>query len=179
MTMVAGVADLLPLVAYVVTVAVAVPVTAVTLLLARRHLLEPVLTATLASVTALVVLGIGTLAALTSLDAGLRALRTAVVVGLTLVVAPLGLGTVLVRRAIGGDRDRALRVVLTGWPVALVVSAVVFVAPDGLDGTDVTTLGGPLGLVAVVVWAAVVLFGPAAVGLLVAGVRGPPGVESP
>jgi len=173
-----GVAGLLPLVAYVITVAVAVPVTLITLRLARRRLLEPVLTATLGSVTLLVLLGVGTLAALLSVDAGLDALQTAVFTGVALVIAPLGLGTVLVRRATGGDRDRALRLVISGWPVALAVSLVVFVAPGGLDGTDVTELTGVFGRVGVAVWVAVVLLGPAAVGLLVAAVRGPPGTES-
>jgi len=173
-----GVSDLLPLVAYIVTVGVSVPVTLITLRLARRRLLEPVLTATLGSVTLLVLLGVGTLAALNSVGAGLDALQTALVTGVALVIGPLGLGTALVRRAIGGDRDRALRVVISGWPVALVVSVVVFVAPGGLDGTDVTDLADPVGQAALALWVAVILLGPAVVGLTVAAVRGAPGVES-
>jgi len=173
-----GVAGLLPLLAYVVTVAVAVPVAAITLLLARRRLLEPVLTATLGSVTLFVLLGVATLAALISVDAGVAALRTALFAGVALVIAPLALGTVLVRQLLGGDRDRALRVVITGWPAALVLSVVVFVAPGGLGGADVTTLEGVVGRAAVALWVAVVLLGPAALGLLVTAVRGPPGLES-
>ena len=172
-----AVGELLPLVAYITTVAVAVPVTIVTMTLARRRLLEPVLTATLGSVTLFVLLGIGTLTLLISVEAGMEALRTAVVTGVVLVIAPLGLGTVVVRRIIGRDRDNALRVVIPGWPVALVLSVLLFVAPGGLDGTDVTTLEGPLGTVALVVWGLLVLVGPTLVGLLVYRLRGPPGLE--
>lgn len=170
-----AVGELLPLVAYITTVAVAVPVTVVTLVLARRRLLEPVLTATLGSVTLFVLFGVATLAALISVDAGLQALWTAVVTGAFLVVAPLGLGTVVVRRLVGRDRDLALRIVIVGWPVALVCSVVLFVAPGGLDGTDVTTLGGTVGTVATAVWGLLVLVGPSVVGLAVYALRGAPG----
>ena len=173
-----SVAGLLPFLAYIVTVAVAVPITIVTLFLARRRLLEPMLTVTLGSVTVFVLLGIGTLAALISVDAGLQALQTAVLTGVAFVVLPLGLGTFLVRRILGGDRDRAMRLVVAGWPVALVLSVVVFIAPGGFRRYNITFLDPPLAYVAVAVWYGIVLLGPTVVGLLVHRVRGPPGGET-
>jgi hypothetical protein len=173
-----AVGELLPLVAYIITVAVAAPVTVITLFLARRRLLEPMLTATLGSVTLFALLGIGTLAALISVDAGIQALQTAVVTGLVLVIVPLGIGTVLVRAVIGCDRDRALRVVIAGWPIALVCSVLLFVAPGGLNGTDVTTMGGLVGQVAFLAWSVLVLLGPTAVGMVVYTFRGAPGLDA-
>ncbi|PSP70229.1 hypothetical protein BRC79_02600 [Halobacteriales archaeon QH_8_67_27] len=61
--------------------------------------------------------------------------------------------------------DEALEYATLGWPVAMVASAVVFVAPGGFGGTDVTALDGAAGAVAWLTLAVVATLGPAVAGL--------------
>ncbi|MFW6376957.1 MAG: hypothetical protein ACOC0F_03185 [archaeon] len=166
------VAGLLPQFAYLVTIAVSFPIAVISFALARRRLLEPVLTSTLVVVGLLVMASAGTLAAVVSVDAAIEVLQIAVGAGVGLVVLPLGIGTALVRRAVGVDRDRALRVTTATWPVGLVVSFLVYIAPGGPYRYNITFLTGNEAIVAFVVWGACVVFLPGILGAVVLRARG-------
>jgi hypothetical protein len=98
---------------------------------------------------------------------------------LAFVLLPLAVGQWLVRRARGVDSESALRLTTAGWPVAMLVTFGVFVAPGGLAGGHLLHLGGPraclvgfcgvaVSLVAAVVLEAVVaVVGPGVVGLAI------------
>jgi hypothetical protein len=166
------VAGFLPQFAYLVTIAVAFPIAVISFALARRRLLEPVLTATLVAVAMLVVAAAGTLAAVVSVDAALEILRIALGAGVGLVVFPLGIGTALVRRVAGVDRDRALRVTTATWPIGLLVSFLVYIAPGGPYRYNITFLSGNEAVAAFVVWGACILLLPGILGIIVLRLRG-------
>ncbi|MFB6303089.1 MAG: hypothetical protein ABEH78_09550 [Haloferacaceae archaeon] len=106
------------------------------------------------------------------------ALVAAGVVDLVVGVAiPLLVGRWLVRRASGAGPGTALRYATYGWPLAMAVAFGLFVAPGGVGGGDLLSLGGPRTCLvgfcgvpvalagAVAVGLAVVTFGPGAVGM--------------
>jgi hypothetical protein len=167
------VAGLLPQFAYVVTIAVSFPIAAIAFLLARRKLLEPVLTVTLVAVGLLVVTSAGTLAAVVSVDDAVRVLRVAASAGVGLVVLPLAFGTAFVRRAVGVDQDRALRVTTAFWPIGLLASFVVYIVPGGLYRVNITSLSGDAATAAFAAWGACILLLPALLGALTSHFRGP------
>jgi hypothetical protein len=166
------VAGLLPQFAYLVTIAVSFPIAVISFALARRRLLEPVLTATLVVVGLLVMAAIGTLAALVSVAAAVEVLRIATGAGVGLVVLPLAIGTALVRRAAGVDRDRALRVTTATWPIGLLVSFLVYIAPGGPYRYNITFLTGNTAIAAFVLWGSCILFLPGLLGAIVLRIRG-------
>jgi len=84
---------------------------------------------------------------------------------LVLAVFPVLIGQQLLDRWTLLGPDGALEYATLGWPVAMVASAVVFVAPGGIDGPDVTALTGLAGAFAWVTLAVVVTLGPAVAGL--------------
>lgn len=161
------VAGLLPQFAYLVTIGVSFPIAVVSFVLARRKLLEPVLTATLVAVALLVMASAGTLAAVVSVDAAIEVVRIAVGAGVGLVVLPLAVGTALVRRTVGVDRDRALRATTASWPIGLLVSFLVYVAPGGPYGYNITVLTGNEAMAAFALWGACILLLPGILGALV------------
>lgn len=165
------VAGFLPQFAYLVTIAVSFPIAVISFALARRRLLEPVLTVTLVVVGLLVLASVGTLAAVVSVDAAVEVLRIAVGAGVGLVVVPLTIGTALVRRAADVDRDRALRVTTATWPVGLLVSFVVYIAPGGPYRYNITFLTGNTAVAAFVLWGACILLLPGLLGAFVLYVR--------
>ncbi|MFT4891779.1 MAG: hypothetical protein ACI9YT_002714 [Halobacteriales archaeon] len=166
------VAGLLPQFAYLVTIAVSFPIAVVSFVLARRKLLEPVLTATLVAVALLVMASAGTLAAVVSVDDALEVVRIAAGAGVGLVALPLGAGTAFVRRTVGVDRDRALRATTATWPIGLLVSFLVYIAPGGPYRYNITALTGNEAIVAFVVWGACILLLPGVLGALVVRVGG-------
>jgi hypothetical protein len=96
-----------------------------------------------------------------------------------IVLASLGIAAVLlgavplaVSRALlarnGIEANRALRLSVGAWPPALLAAFGVFLAPGGLSRYNLTFLTGPALYAAVAVIAALVLFGPAVLGLLAA-----------
>lgn len=66
----------------------------------------------------------------------------------------------------GVEANRALRLSVGAWPVALLAAFGVFPAPGGLGRYNLTFLTGPALYAAVATVAAPVLFGPAVLGLL-------------
>lgn len=166
------VAGLLPQFAYVVTIAVSFPIAVISFVLARRRLLEPVLTTTLVAVALLVMASAGTLAAVVSVDAAVEVLRIAIGAGVGLVMLPLGFGTALVRRLNGVDRDQALRMTTAAWPVGLLLSYVVYLAPGGLYSSNMTFLEGQAASVSFVIWGACILFVPGLLGAVVQRLTG-------
>jgi hypothetical protein len=120
----------------------------------------------------LVVAAAGTLAAVVSVDAALEILRIALGAGVGLVVFPLGIGTALVRRVAGVDRDRALRVTTATWPIGLLVSFLVYIAPGGPYRYNITFLSGNEAVAAFVVWGACILLLPGILGIIVLRLRG-------
>ena len=84
---------------------------------------------------------------------------------LVLAVFPVLIGQQLLDRWTLLGPDEALEYATLGWPVAMVASAVVFVAPGGVDGPDVTALSGLAGALAWVTLAVVATLGPAVAGL--------------
>lgn len=100
-----------------------------------------------------------------------------------LMCLPLLVGRRLLQRGVGVDGDTALRFATYGWPVAGAAVFAVFVAPGGVGGGDLLTLGGGrvclVGvcglsvrlLAAVLVELVVVVLGPGVVGLALYGAR--------
>ncbi|WP_415379047.1 hypothetical protein [Halosimplex sp. TS25] len=89
------------------------------------------------------------------------------VVAAALVLAgfPLLIGRQLLDRWTLLGPDEALEYATLGWPVAMVLSAVLFVAPGGLGRDNVLFLSGGAAAVAWLALALVVTLGPAVAGL--------------
>jgi len=90
-----------------------------------------------------------------------------VAVGASLVLAvfPVAIGRQLLGRWTLLDADEALEYATLGWPVAMVTSAVLFVAPGGFGGSNVLFLEGLAATVAWMTLVLVVTLGPALAGL--------------
>lgn len=135
---------LLPVLAFVLTVGTAVPVTAGAHLLsnARGGSFAAALRTTLLAAGGLYIAGVAALWALLGIGrwevaAALLLAGTGVMVAV--VVLPLAVGRWLVRRVRGVDPDTGLRFATYGWPVAVLAVFVIFVAPGG----SLLALGGP------------------------------------
>ncbi|WP_276260791.1 hypothetical protein [Haloglomus litoreum] len=97
---------------------------------------------------------------------GLVLLSLAIAAGLFGAVPLVVSRAVLVRSGVG--TSRALRLSVAAWPFALLAAFGVFLAPGGVARYNVTFLTGPALYAAVAAIAALVLFGPAVLGLLAA-----------
>jgi hypothetical protein len=81
-----------------------------------------------------------------------------------LAVFPLYIGRQLVERWTGLPGADAQEYAVLGWPVALVASFAVFLAPGGLGRYNLTFLSGPVAALVWLVVGAVVTLGPAVAG---------------
>ncbi|MFC7141363.1 hypothetical protein ACFQMA_16180 [Halosimplex aquaticum] len=97
--------------------------------------------------------------------AGLTFALVAAAAALVLAAFPLLIGRQLLDRWTPLGPDEALEYATLGWPVAMVLSAVFFVAPGGLGRYNVLFLSGGAAAVAWLVLAVVVTLGPALAGL--------------
>ncbi|MFB6139375.1 MAG: hypothetical protein ABEJ26_02955 [Halosimplex sp.] len=131
----------------------------------RRDYFGDALGAVAAVGVGLVAAGALSLALLVDPSAGLA--FAAVAVGEALVVAafPVLIGRQLLERWTLLDADEALEYATLGWPVAMVVTAVLFVAPGGLSRYNVLFLDGAAAAVAWLSIAVVVTLGPTVAGL--------------
>ncbi|WP_436925883.1 hypothetical protein [Halosimplex amylolyticum] len=105
------------------------------------------------------------LALFVSPSVGLVFAGVAVGAVLVLAVFPTLIGQQLLDRWTLLGPDEALEYATLGWPVAMVASFVLFVAPGAAGGADVTALTGLAGALAWVTLALVVTLGPAIAGL--------------
>ena len=97
--------------------------------------------------------------------AGLTVAGVAVGAALVLAVFPVVIGRQLLGRWTLLDADEALEYATLGWPVTMVLSVVLFVAPGGLARYNVLFLEGLAAVVAWMTLALVVTLGPALSGL--------------
>ncbi|QPV61367.1 hypothetical protein I7X12_11360 [Halosimplex litoreum] len=119
----------------------------------------------LAGAVGLFAAGAVALAVLVDPAAGLTFAVVAAGAALVLAVVPVLFGRQLLGRWTLLDADEALAYATLGWPVAMVTSAVLFVAPGGFTRYNVLFLDG---LAATVAWTTLVLvvtLGPALAGL--------------
>jgi len=80
---------------------------------------------------------------------------------------PLAVGRALLVRYAGLDGERALYNALLGLPVALLASFLVFLAPAGVGRSNILFLDGAAAVLAWAVFLALLVFGPAAVGMAI------------
>jgi hypothetical protein len=158
---------------YFAGVAGGIPLAIAAALLNRR--VRPVWRA-IAYVAVIPAVGVVALAVLSSgFDDPFGMLPGAVALAATLAALwgiPLLVGRLLLVRYTALSADRALYNALLGLPVALLVSLLVFVAPGGFARRNIVFLDGIAAVVAWAVFLAVLVFGPAVVGLAVARWRG-------
>ncbi|QLH80440.1 hypothetical protein [Halosimplex pelagicum] len=105
------------------------------------------------------------LAAFVDPGAGLIFGVVAVAASLVLAVFPVVFGRQLLDRWTVLDADETLQYATLGWPVAMVTSAALFVAPGGLARYNVLFLEGLAATVAWLTLVLVVTLGPAVAGL--------------
>lgn len=177
---------LLPVLAFVNTVGVSVPI-ALTAHLFYRSGARPfarVLQVTFLQTALLYLVGVYVF---WSVGAGFSRMVTLLVVGaltaLLLAALPLLVGRWLLWRVGGLDSETALRYSTYCWPVAMLAVFAIFVAPGGFDRVAFFHLGGAetclLGFcgislrsaAAVLLQAVVAFFGPGAIGLAALSVR--------
>lgn len=99
------------------------------------------------------------------LGAGLAFALVAAAAALVLAAFPLLIGRQLLDRWTLLGADETLEYATLGWPVAMVLSAVLFVAPGGFERSNVLFLSGATAAVAWLTLALVVTLGPAVAGL--------------
>lgn len=150
-------ADTLVLAVYVLTVGLS-PLVAPAIVFAERK----------RSATAAVGLVVGNLAAAVTLAATVLAALTTPLSGavafsvgfgtlLFLVVVPLLVGRTVLRTRTGVDRERALVIAVTGWPVTLAASLALYWGV-------VAVVAWPLSALSWLCWGLLVLFGPGLFG---------------
>jgi len=161
-------AGLLVVFTYFGAVALSLPAAAAVLLAARRMGVVRAGVLVGLVVLLLVAAAAAALGATVGLVSGLTFAASAVAALLLLWVVPVALGRWIVRRLEGVGGDVALGYAVAGLPVAMIASALVFVAPGGPSRYNITFLSGPALWTASAVFLAVVLVGPglAGVGLL-------------
>lgn len=163
-----GAVSLLVVVGYLAAAVGAVPLALAAFLIARRW--RPFARALAYAGAGVGVLLVALSAAVATLtpEAGVTVAAVGAVLGAVLWVLPLAVGRWLLVRQ-GVDRERALRLVTAGLPVALLASLpLVF---GDFTRYNVTFLTGAEAVLAWTALALVVLFGPAAVGLAVERLR--------
>lgn len=84
--------------------------------------------------------------------------------GVVLAAFPLYIGRQFLERWTSLPPERALVFAVVGWPVALLASLAVFVAPGGPTRYNITFLSGPVAALAWTVMGLVVTLGPGVVG---------------
>jgi hypothetical protein len=158
---------------YVLTVALAPVLALAIVLLSRRRSTTAALGSIVGAVAGIVTLGATVGFALVSWRAGVVLFLAGQGALFGLCVVPLLVGRGLVRQATGVDREPALRIAVTAWPVALASGFALFVAPDGFTGgvvhSNITTVSGVSAALAWAGWALLALFGSGLVGVV--GVR--------
>lgn len=154
---------------YVVTVALSPVLALGGVLVSRRRSMTAALGTVIGAVAGLVTLGATVGVALLSPQAGVVLFLAGQGALVGLGVVPLVIGRTVVRQATGIDREAALRVAVTAWPLALAGSFGLFVAPRGPDWYNLTRLSGLDATLAWAGWSGVVLLGPGVLGAV--GVR--------
>jgi hypothetical protein len=154
---------------YVVTVALSPVLALGIVLVSRRRSVTAALGTVIGAVAGLVTLGATVGVALLSWQAGLVVFLAGQGALVGLGVVPLVIGRTIVRQATKVDREAALRVAVTVWPLALAASFALFVAPRGPDWYNLTRLSGLDATLAWAGWSGVVLLGPGVLGAV--GVR--------
>jgi len=117
-----------------------------------------------AALVGLVLAGGTALALFVDPVAGAVFLGLAAAAGVVLAAFPLYIGRQLLERWTTLPPGRALGYAVLGWPVALVASLVVFLAPGGLGRYNITFLTGGAAALAWVVLGLVVTVGPGVAG---------------
>jgi len=117
-----------------------------------------------AALVGLVLAGTTALALFVDPVAGAVFVGLAAAAGVVLAAFPLYIGRQLLERWTTLAPERALEYAVLGWPVALVGSLVVFLAPGGLGRYNVTFLTGGVAALAWVVLGLVVTLGPGVCG---------------
>jgi|AntRauTorcE11898_2_1112593.scaffolds.fasta_scaffold47867_2 hypothetical protein len=158
---------------YVLTVALAPVLALAIVLLSRRRSTTTALGSIVGAVAGIVTLGATVGFALVSWQAGAVLFLAGQGALLALGVVPLLVGRGIVRQATGVDREPALRIAVTAWPVSLAGGFALFVTPGGFAGefahSNITTLSGATAALAWTGWAVLVLLGPGVLGSV--GVR--------
>ena len=183
---------LLPVLAFVITVGISGPV-AVTTLLASRTGTQPIRTALrMALLEASLLYLIGTIVIWAIAGSGLDTelweipvtlVMTGVGTLLILTALPLAVGQKVIHHWRHIEPEAALRDTVAGWPIAMLVTFGIFIAPDGLAQGTLFDLQGPtICLVGfcgirlllagtVVVEGLVAVFGPGLIGLVLSSSR--------
>jgi hypothetical protein len=151
---------------YVVTVALSPVLALAIVLLSRRRSTTAALGSIVGAVAGIVTLGATVGVALLSWKAGVVLFLAGQGALLALALVPLLVGRGIVRQRTGVDREVALRVAVTAWPLALAGSFALFVAPGGFARYNITFLSGPAAVLAWLAWGGLVLFGPGLLGTL-------------
>ncbi|MFB6207700.1 MAG: hypothetical protein ABEJ05_14360 [Haloglomus sp.] len=161
-------AGLLPIFVFVAAVGLSWPVAVATFVLSLR--VRPfgrALRYVGAGVTVLATIFAASIGVIAGAEVGGIVLASLAIAAVAFGAVPLAVArSLLVRNGI--EANRALRLSVGAWPVALLVAFGAFIAPGGVARYNVTFLSGPALYVAVAAIAALVLLGPAALGLLAA-----------
>ncbi|MFB6195382.1 MAG: hypothetical protein ABEI80_04360 [Haloplanus sp.] len=96
----------------------------------------------------------------------------ALAAGVVLAAFPLYIGRQLLERWTTLPPDRALVFVVLGWPVALLASLAVFLAPGGPTRYNITVLSGGVAALAWTAMGLVATLGPGVVGFALSGLVG-------
>ena len=156
---------------YVLTVGLSPVLALAIVLLSRRRSTTAALGSIVGAVAGIVTLGATVGFALLSWQAGIVLFLAGQGALLALAVLPLLVGRGIVRWRTGIDREDALRVAVTAWPLALAGSFALFVAPGGFARYNITFLSGAAAVLAWLAWGVVVLVGPGLLGTLGVALR--------
>jgi len=149
---------------YVVTVALSPVLALGIVILSRRQSTTAALGAIVGAVAGIVTLGATVGFAVLSWQAGIVLFLAGQGALLGLDLIPLLVGRGIVRQGMGVDREAALRVAVTAWPLALAGSFALFVAPGGFARYNITDLSRGAAVLAGLAWVAFVLVGPGLLG---------------
>jgi len=149
---------------YVLTVALSPVLALGIVILSRRRSTTAALGAVVGAVAGIVTLGATVGFALLSWQAGVVLFLAGQGALGALAVIPLLVGRGIVRQTTDLDRETALRVAVTAWPLALAGSFALFVAPGGFARDNITFLSGAAAALAWLSWGILVLVGPGLLG---------------
>jgi hypothetical protein len=151
-------AETLVLAVYVLTVALSSLIAPAIAFAERKRSATAAVGLVVGNLAALVTLSATVLAALTTPLSGVVAFLAGFGLLLILVVVPLLIGRAVVRSRTGVDRERALVLAVTGWPVALAGSLALYWGVTA-------ALAWPLSALSWLGWAVLVLSGPGVLGV--------------